>query len=91
MCPVKSAQQMDVKYWSKRLESVRKDVECTFGSLKRRFRMLRLPIEFATAHCLDVMFKMCCMLHNMLLEFDGLADIGQDEADWTSADLEADE
>jgi hypothetical protein len=28
------------------LESVRKDVECFFGILKRRFRILKMPIQF---------------------------------------------
>ena len=41
-----------------RLESVRKDVECCFGRLKKRFRILRLPFMFVyeaqihdTFHC----------------------------------------
>ena len=32
--------------WSKWVESVRKDVECTFGILKGRFRCLKLPILY---------------------------------------------
>ena len=31
----------DMLKWGKRLDSVRKDVECTFGRVKRRFRVLR--------------------------------------------------
>jgi hypothetical protein len=30
------------------MESVRKDVECTFGILKCRFRILRNPIPYAS-------------------------------------------
>ncbi|CAM9418251.1 unnamed protein product, partial [Discosporangium mesarthrocarpum] len=40
MCPLKSARTVTELKWSKRLESVRKDVECFFGRLKGRFRIL---------------------------------------------------
>eukprot|EP00965_Chrysotila_dentata_P042859 1422947-Pleurochrysis_carterae.AAC.2 len=91
MAPIKVAQQPKVQQWSKRLESVRKDFECLFGILKRRFRLLRLPIDFQDTETLDNIFKTCCMLHNMLLVFDGLDTIGQEECDWTAADLDLDE
>eukprot|EP00965_Chrysotila_dentata_P177734 5870857-Pleurochrysis_carterae.AAC.2 len=45
------------------------------------------------AMCLVLLrlFKTCCMLHNMLLAFAGLDNIGQQECDWTTADLDLDE
>lgn len=41
-CPSKSSISAEMT-WSSWLESVRKDVECTFGTLKGRFRCLTLP------------------------------------------------
>ncbi len=54
------------------VESVRKDVECCFGSIKQRFRILKNPIEYHTKDSIDNVFFTCCILHNMLLQFDGL-------------------
>ncbi|CAN0110321.1 unnamed protein product, partial [Pylaiella littoralis] len=58
--------------WSKALESVRKDVECFFGILKGRFRILKLGILFQSLEDINNMFFTCCTLHNMLHAFDGL-------------------
>ena len=49
-----------------------KDVECTFGIMKGRFRILKLPFQFNDAAKIDAIFKTCCVLHNMLLFHDGL-------------------
>lgn len=71
------------RLFSKRLESVRKDVECTFGVLKNRFRILKVPLLCCGKHGqdkVDNIFYTCCMLHNMLLEHDGLIDW---ETDWS--------
>ena len=37
----------DTVYWSECLESTRKDVECVFGILKARFRILANGIEYS--------------------------------------------
>ena len=34
---------------------------------------------------------MCCILHNLLLDFDDLTSIGQREDDWDLADLGLDD
>ena len=41
--PMKDLQYLDQHVWSKWIESTRKDVECTFGIMKNRFRMV-LPV-----------------------------------------------
>jgi hypothetical protein len=51
---------------------VRKDVECFFGVLKGRFRILKLPIQYQDEKRVDTLFHACCILHNMLLEWRGL-------------------
>jgi hypothetical protein len=49
------------------LESVRKDVECMFGILKKRWRVLNNGILFRDIDVCDKVFTTCCCLHNFLL------------------------
>lgn len=58
--------------FSEWLESMRKDVECTFGILKGRWRILKTGIRIHGIAEADNVWKTCCALHNMLLEVDGL-------------------
>ena len=53
------------------MESQRKHVECAFGILKSRFRILKLPITMHKFEEVDDMFVTCCILHNMCLDVDG--------------------
>ena len=48
--PLKYASDIWARRWSKRMESVRKDVECSFGILKQRFRILKVPF-LLKGHC----------------------------------------
>ena len=52
------------------LESMRKDIECTFGILKQRFRILKNPIRLYFEDEIDDIVRSCTVLHNILLEFD---------------------
>lgn len=45
ICGYKMTANMDEIRWSKMMESMRKDVECTFGILKGRFRILKHGIR----------------------------------------------
>ena len=51
---------------------MRKDVECTIGILKGRFRILQGGIKVRSIQKCDELWKTCCALHNMLLFVDGL-------------------
>ena len=52
---------------------MRKDVECCFGILKGRWRILKYGVRlWGTTKC-DSVWLTCCALHNMLLEVDGLS------------------
>lgn len=88
--PTKYSSDVLTLRWSKRMESVRKDVECTFGIMKKRFRILKVPFNFKKAATCDHVFRACCVLHNMLLTHDELDTIGKSERDWLKADLTAD-
>ena len=57
--------------WSRWFGSTRKDVECLFGSMKRRFRLLRDAMPFQCAQDIDNIMFTCCVLHNWLLRVDG--------------------
>ena len=58
--------------FSEWLDSMRKDVECTFGIMKGRFCILRYGIQLKSIEKCDKIWKTCCTLHNMLLFIDGL-------------------
>ena len=70
----------------KRLESVRKDIECVFGRLKGRFRCLKIPIQLHKKEQIEDMFFVCCILQNMLLKFDGSDNWGK-EHDWLNREF----
>ena len=71
--------------YSKALESARKDVECFFGVLKGRFRILKLPILYRKKEAVDNLFFTCCILHNMLHDYDGLDKL-EENIDWAGKD-----
>lgn len=58
--------------WSEIAETLRKDVECTFGIMKGRFRQLKTGTRLHGHIATDKIWLTCCALHNMLLEVDGL-------------------
>jgi len=84
-CPLKWSSKTEEQRWSRWLESVRKDVECTFGILKGRFRILKSGIRFQSRQAVDETFLTCCVIHNMLLEDDDLLE------GWTGVDGHHDE
>ena len=72
--------------WSKMLESLRKDVECIFGILKGRFRILKTAIRFHDAETDDAIFLTCCILHNMLSERDDMTRAWETSVNYLDAD-----
>ena len=67
-------------------------IECFFGRLKIRFRILRSRILFNSQRKVDNVFHAACIMHNMLLKDDGLDegwDIIDDEDDDLRDGLEA--
>ena len=56
------------------MESARKDVECTFGILKKRFLFLKNPIELHAPEKTEAAFLTCAGIHNWLHDYDGWDD-----------------
>ena len=59
--------------FSEWLESLRKDVKCTFGILKGRWRVLKTGIRLHGLLQCNRIWLTCVALHNWLLEVDGLS------------------
>lgn len=84
MAPIKQPYTYDQKRWSEWVESMRKDVECLFGILKGRWRILKTGVRLHGADATDKVWLTCCAFHNWLLEVDGLDKTWQHGArsDW---------
>jgi len=50
------------------LESVRKDFECTFGILKKRWQVLNDGLEYHDINKCERIFNACCCLNNLMLD-----------------------
>ena len=78
--PIKTSDSLSEIRFSQWLESLRKDVECTFGIMKGRFRLLKAGVRLHGIEAVDNVWKTCCALHNLLLDYDGF----DDGDDWLS-------
>lgn len=56
------------KNYSKLIESVRKDVECCFGILKKRWKIIKHALRYRHVRYCDRIFVTCCILHNMMVD-----------------------
>ena len=56
------------EYFSKHLEGVWKDVECTFGILKKRWRILNNGFFHRDMVICEKIFITCCWLNNFMLD-----------------------
>jgi hypothetical protein len=48
--------------------SVRIDVECAFGLLKKRFNILAIPSRSYSQRILDLIMSACIILHNIIID-----------------------
>lgn len=87
-CPLKHTTDTDRARWSEFAESIRKDVECSFGILKKRFQFLKTGITWHRKSDIDNAVFSCVILHNMLHEFDGYDEKWEDEIDNSHNDKE---
>ena len=69
ICPYSKANNATPEgFFSTNLESVRKDVECTFGILKKRWKVLNHGFKQRDIVKCEQIFIACCVLHNFLLD-----------------------
>ena len=85
-CPDHHATDHDEIMFAEWLESMRKDIECTFGILKSRFRILKNAIRLYFEDDIKDLFCTCAILHNILLQFDGFLN-----PDWVTVDPNVEE
>jgi hypothetical protein len=71
--PLKSTCNRAEMRFSEWPELLRKDVECTLGILKGRWRVRKSGIRVHNTEVADNISLTCCALHNMLLDVDGLS------------------
>ena len=55
-------------YFSSNLESMRKDVECTFGMLKKMWKILNNGLLYRNIKICENFFVAAVCLHNMLVD-----------------------
>ena len=79
-CPATVCDTDILHKWPSKMESMRKDVECTFGSLKKRFIILDKGLNFRSRWKCDNIVFCCMVLHNMILSHDNAMD-------WENVDL----
>lgn len=69
---------------------MRKVSERQYGSMKKRFRILKNGCQAQDSRKMDNQFRVCCMLHNILLKSDRYDTIGDQEDDWLVYDPSVD-
>jgi hypothetical protein len=76
ICPYTADEPVHTEagFFSLNLESVRKDVECTFGIIKKRWRVLNNGLLYRKIGICEKIFVTCCCLHNFLLDLMERAD-----------------
>ena len=68
-CGIRDHSDPDYVEWRRRLESVRKDIECYFGRLKQRFKILKIPNLIKKKEKIDNMMFTLVAIQNMLLDY----------------------
>jgi hypothetical protein len=69
ICPYTQVDKSTVEgLFSTNIESVRKDVECTFGIMKKRWQILNNGFKYCNIKICENIFITCCCLHNVLVD-----------------------
>ena len=89
-CGLRTSSNDDYIDWRRRIESVRKDIECYFGRLKQRFKILRIPNLMKTKKIIDDMMFTIVAIQNMLLDYSTTAQLHTSwtvQLDWQKVDM----
>jgi hypothetical protein len=69
ICPYGSVEYSSLEgCFLSNLESVRKDVECTFGILKKQWQILNDGLNYHKIGTCERIFSACCCLNNFMLD-----------------------
>ena len=69
MCPYINVTAASAKgYYLLNLESIGKDVECTLGIIKKRWKILNNGFLYCNLKMCEKIFVTCSCLHNMLVK-----------------------
>jgi len=69
ICPYAGCENSSLKgFFSTNLESVQKDVECTFGILKKRWQVFNDGLDYHDISKCEKIFNACCCLNNLMLD-----------------------
>jgi hypothetical protein len=69
ICPfTRTKKSMPEGYFSTNLESVRKDMECTFGIIKKRWQVLNNGFYHHDIIICEKIFVTCCCMNNYMLD-----------------------
>ena len=71
ICPYAGCENLSLEgFFLTNLESVRKDVECTFGILKKRWQVLNdgLELDYRDINKCERIFNACCCVNNLMLD-----------------------
>jgi hypothetical protein len=61
-------QQEKHRFFSMKQASVRKNMECAFGLLKKMFDILAISVRSYSQRILDLIIRACIILHNMIID-----------------------
>jgi hypothetical protein len=62
------SQQEKHQFFSMKQASVRKDVKCAFGLLKKKFSILTIPDRSYSQLTFGLIMRACIILHNMIID-----------------------
>ena len=68
-CGLNSSSDENYVEWRRKMESVQKDIECYFGRLKQRFKVLKTPIMIRNKERIDNMMFALVAIQNMILDY----------------------
>ncbi|XP_061974780.1 uncharacterized protein LOC133696577 [Populus nigra] len=66
------------KYFTRKQESARKDIERAFGVLQFLFAIVHGPVRYWDEETLANIMKVCIIMHNMIIEDEGVMNFGFD-------------
>jgi len=69
------------EYFNSRLSRARRCIECAFGIITSKWRLLWKPIE-TDPDFVDVIVKSICILHNTIIDLEGAYDLNLESANF---------